>query len=471
MLDAVHTPRLVIAGTHSGSGKTTVAAGLVAAFRRRRKTVQTFKVGPDYVDAAYLARVSGRPCRNLDPWMLGEGAIRQILAQGCFGADLAVVEGIQGLFDGRDGADGSTADVARMIGALVLLVVDARGMSHSAAAVVLGFKQLDPRVRFAGVVLNNVLSDDHRRLAEDAIWSRAKLPVLGALPPVKGIAIPDSDQGLLAVRENPAWPQVEDRLAEVIAGSVDLDMLGTLAARAELLPLVPRKVFAGKARTARPVRIAVAYDDAFNFYYPENLELIADCGGEVAPFSPLLDGELPAGSEGLYLGGGFPGGFAARLSQNRSMAAALRAAHQHGVPIYAEGAGLSYLAQTLRTADGQRHAMVGLLPCDVEVGTTSRQVGPRQVLTVEDTVLAARGQFFRGHEYHWSRVVRANGAPPPVYRLTNPAGEVIGFEGFAAPNLQASLVQLHFGQNPVLVEHFLQRCEQASRVRDAIQVP
>jgi cobyrinic acid a,c-diamide synthase len=469
MLDAVYTPRLVIAGTHSGSGKTTVAAGLAAAFRRRGKTVQTFKVGPDYVDAAYLAKVSGRPCRNLDPWMLGEGAIRQILAQGCLGADLAVVEGVQGLFDGRDGADGSTAEVARMIKALVVLVVDARGMSSSAAAVVLGFKQLDPRVGFAGVVLNNVLSEDHRRLAEDAIRSRAKLPVLGALPPVEGIAIPDTDQGLLAVRENPAWPQVEDRLAEVIAANVDLEMLDTLAARAELLPLVPRKVFTGKVRTGRPVRIAVAYDDAFNFYYAENLELIADYGGEVAPFSPLQDGALPAGSEGLYLGGGFPGGFAARLSQNRGMVAALRAAHQQGVPIYAEGAGLSYLAQTLRTADGQRHAMAGLLPCDVEVGA-GRQVGSRQVLTLADTVLAGRGQFFRGHEYHWSRVVRANGSPPPVYELANSAGEVIGFEGFAAPNLHASLVQLHFGQNPVLVEHFLQRCEQASRVRDAIQV-
>ncbi len=464
MLDRVHTPRLVVAGTQSGAGKTTVAAGLTAAFRRQGLTVQTFKVGPDYVDAAYLAKVSGRPCRNLDAWMLGEGAIRQIFAQGCMGADLAIVEGALGLFDGRDGGgqEGSTAEVAQTIRALVLLVVDVRGMNHSAAAVVSGFKHFDPTVKFAGVLLNNVLSEERRRTVEDAIWSWAKLPVLGALPPVEEMVIPERRQGLITVQENKDWVQVEDRLAQVTAAHVDLDLVSRLAARAELLPLVPKKVFTGRTQADRSVRIAVAYDDAFNFYYPENLELIAEQGGAVVPFSPLEDSHLPSGVQGIYLGGGFPAVFAARLAANRRLGEALQRAHEQGIPIYAECGGLMYLAQRLHTREGQEHAMAGLLPIDVEMESGLRQVGYRQIMTLEDNVLAPRGQFFRGHEFHWSRILRTNGTLRPAYRMTDARGEVIGFEGFVAPNLLASYVQLHFGQNPLLVEHFVRRCREAA---------
>src|SRR6202162_4813967 len=256
MLDEVRTPRLVIAGTASNVGKTILTAGLIAAFKARGLTVQSFKVGPDYIDPAYLAHVSGRPCRNLDSWMLGEGALRQVLAQGALGADLALVEGMMGLFDGRGGTtEGSTADVARIIKAPVVLVIDVGSMGESAAAVALGFKTYSESPRIAGVLLNNVGSEGHRRSVEDAIWDTAKLPVLGALRTMPALDIPQRQLGLLPVTENKEWRRMIGVLSESIARDVDLDLLLRIANKAELVPLVPKKVFLGKPDGGPRVRL------------------------------------------------------------------------------------------------------------------------------------------------------------------------------------------------------------------------
>ena len=350
MLDEVRTPRLVIAGTASNVGKTILTAGLIAAFKSRGLTVQSFKVGPDYIDAAYLAHVSGRPCRNLDSWMLGEGALRQVLAQGVLGVDLALVEGMLGLFDGRGGStNGSTADVARIIKAPVVLVIDVNDMTESAAAVALGFKSFAESPRIAGVLLNNVRSDSHRRRAEDAIWDIAKLPVLGALRAMPQLDIPQREHGLLPVTENKEWDRMIGVLSETIDRDVDLDLLLRIANKAELVPLVPKKIFQGKPDAGRTVRMAVAYDDAFNFYYPENLELLEEHGAQVVPFSPLEDDHLPQDAAGIYLGGGFPEIFVEPLAKNRSMAESIQRAYRSGIPIYAECGGLMYLGRSLRT--------------------------------------------------------------------------------------------------------------------------
>src|SRR2546429_2890240 len=309
MRDEVRTPRLVIAGTASSVERPVLTAGRIAAFKSRGLTVQSFKVGPDYIDAAYLAHVSGRPCRNLDSWMLGEGALRQVLAQGVLGVDLALVEGMLGLFDGRGGGpDGSTADVARIIKAPVVLVIDINDMTESAAAVALGFKSFAESPRIAGVLLNNVRSDAHRRRAEDAIWDIAKLPVLGALRAMPQLDIPQRERGLLPVTENKEWDRMIGVLAETIDRDVDLDLLLRIANKAELVPLVPKKIFQGKPDAGRTVRMAVAYDDAFNFYYPENLELLEEHGAQGVPFSPLEDGHLPQGAAVGYPRGGVPQG-------------------------------------------------------------------------------------------------------------------------------------------------------------------
>src|SRR5260370_1072938 len=377
MLDEVRTPRLVVAGTASNIGKTILTAGLIAAFKARGLTVQSFKVGPDYIDPAYLAHVSGRPCRNLDSWMLGDGALRQVVAQGALGADLARVEGMMGLFDGRGSSpDGSTADVARIIKAPVVLVMDVSSMGESAAAVALGFKNYAESPKIAGVLLNNVGSEGHRRSVEDAIWDTAKLPVLGALRTMPALDIPQRQLGLLPVTENKEWRRMIDVLSETIARDVDLDLLLRIANKAELVPLVPKKVFLGKADTGPRVRLAGAYDDAFNFYYPANLELLE------------MDGEI-------------------------------------------------------------------------------HRFGYRQLLTLEENILSPRGQFYRGHEFHWSRITGHNGDLKPAYQMQNAEGDVIGYEGFVAPNLLASYVHLHFGQNPLLVEKFVQHCREYTAVHSS----
>src|SRR3984893_11228795 len=302
MLDEVRTPRLVVAGTASNVGKTILTAGLIAAFKARGLTVHSFKVGPDYIDAAYLAHVSGRPCRNLDSWMLGEGALRQVLAQGALGADLALVEGMMGLFDGRGGTtEGSTAQVARVIKAPVVLVIDVREMAESAAAVALGFKTYTESPKIAGVLLNNVRSDAHRRTVEDAIWDHAKLPVLGALRAMPQLDIPQRQRGLLPVTENKEWDRMMGVLYETLERDVDLDLLLRIAIKRQLVPLVAKKYFQANPGRGKPVRLAVAYDDAFNFYYPENLELLEEHGAQVVPFSPLEDLHVPQDASGVYL--------------------------------------------------------------------------------------------------------------------------------------------------------------------------
>jgi cobyrinic acid a,c-diamide synthase len=468
MLDEVRTPRLVIAGTASNVGKTILTAGLIAAFKARGLTVQSFKVGPDYIDAAYLAHVSGRPCRNLDSWMLGEGALRQVLAQGALGADLALVEGMLGLFDGRSGSTGgSTADVARIIKAPVVLVMDVSDMTESAAAVALGFKTYAESPKIAGVLLNNVRSDAHRRIAEDAIWGIAKLPVLGALRAMPQLDIPQRQRGLLPVTENKEWDRMIGVLSETIDRDVDLDLLLRIANKAELVPLVPKKVFQGKPDVGQPVRLAVAYDDAFNFYYPENLELLEEHGAQVVPFSPLEDDHLPQDASGVYLGGGFPEIFVEPLAKNHAMAESIQQAYRSGVPIYAECGGLMYLGRSLRTDSGTKYGMAGVIPVDVEMDGEIHRFGYRQLLTLEENILSPRGQFYRGHEFHWSRITGHNGDLKPAYQMQNADGEVIGYEGFVAPNLLASYVHLHFGQNPLLVDKFVQHCREFTAVRSS----
>ena len=469
MLDEVRTPRLVIAGTASNVGKTILTAGLIAAFRARGLTVQSFKVGPDYIDPAYLAHVSGRPCRNLDSWMLGEGALRQVLAQGALGADLALVEGMLGLFDGRGGTnEGSTADVARIIKAPVVLVIDVADMAQSSAAVALGFKTYAESPKIAGVLLNNVSSDAHRRSVEDAIWDIAKLPVLGALRAMPQLDIPQRERGLLPVIENKDWDRTIALLAETIGRDVDLDLLLRIATKAELVPLVPKKIFQGKPAEGPSVRLAVAYDEAFNFYYPENLELLEERGAQVVPFSPLEDAHLPADAAGVYLAGGFSESFVEPLARNRAMADSIQRAYRSGVPIYAECGGLMYLGRSLRTRAGATHQMAGVIPVDVEMDGEIHRFGYRQILTLEESILSPRGQFYRGHEFHWSRITGHNGGLKSAYQMLNAEGEVIGYEGFVAPNLLASYVHLHFGQNPLLVDKFVQHCREYATVRTPI---
>jgi len=473
MFDEVHIPRVVVAGAHSGAGKTTVALGLVAALARRGRTVQTFKVGPDLIDSAYLSHASRRPCRNLDAWMLGGNGVRRALAQGSMGADCAVIEGVMGVFDGHGLSSeearasgsypfpGSTAEVARLADSPVVLVLNVTSMGETAAAVALGVRQLDPKLRLIGVILNEVPSDYHRRLVEDAVWSLATLPVLGAIPRMESARIPELRMGLLPLTENPLIDSALSALAAAVERNCDLDLIERLMAAAEPLAPAPRPVVSVSTGT---VRLGVAFDDAFCFYYPENLELLEDAGCEIVPFSPLDDRGVPRDVDGLYFGGGFSEVFAPLLAANRPMLDSLVRAHQQGLPIYAECGGALLLARTLRTGDGMVHDMAGVLPIEVSLDDTPR-MGYREIRLMSDCLLGPAGARVRGHESHFSTLLNGTDAFRAAYSMHDCDGEPLGCEGWADTGLVASFVQLHFGQDPEIASRLVERMRAARRLR------
>jgi cobyrinic acid a,c-diamide synthase len=437
-------PRLVVAGTHSGVGKTTVATGLVAALRAAGHRPATAKVGPDFIDPGYHALASGRPPRNLDAWLCGPDAIRPLAARAAGGADLLVVEGVMGLFDGAaDGRASSTADVARLLGAPVVLVVDASAMAGSVAAVVHGFATLDPEVGVAGVILNRVGSDGHETQLREAL-APLGLPVLGALRRDDRLTWRDRHLGLVPVAEHP--DEVRRALAALgsaVAERVDLAAVVRLAAAAPPepvagpLPLPP---------PGPPVRVAVAGGPAFTFTYADTVDALAAGGAEVVPFDPLRDPALPAAVDGLVVGGGFPETFAADLAANRPLLADAGARVRAGLATWAECGGLLWLAREL---DG--HAMAGVVPAVARM-TDRLTLGYREVTTRVDTPVGPAGTTFTGHEFHYSRLEPGGDALALASRFGR------GREGFATTRLLATYVHHHPGGDPAAVSAFLAAC-------------
>jgi cobyrinic acid a,c-diamide synthase len=461
--DEVHVPRLVLAGAGSSTGKTTLTAGLIAAFRRRGLRVKPFKVGPDHLDAAYLAHVAGNPCRNLDPWILGRDAILRSFHRGCTDADIAVVEGMLGLYDSWGaGTKGSTAELSKLIEAPVILVLDVASTVQSAAALALGFKSMDPRVGIAGVILNRVADDAHARWVEEAVWKEAKVPVLGWLPTLGELSIAADERGPAPMGESPEFDTAIEVLAAAIERHLDLDVLMRIAEKSRPVRMIPRLEVPVLNDADAGVRIGVAYDEAFNLYYPENLEILSEAGAEIVTFSPLHDRHLPS-LHGVYMAGASSDRYAVDLSRNSSMRESLRRAHDDGMPIYAECGGLMYLSGVVVGPKGEDVEMAGLLPLRVRPETGVRQMGYREMRTLEDCVLAGRGRSLRGHELHWSSVTNGTGKVTYAYELFDPSGYRAGHEGYTKPGLLASNIHLHFGQDPELALNFLRRCALRSR--------
>jgi cobyrinic acid a,c-diamide synthase len=456
--DEVSTPRLVLAGAGSTTGKTTLTAAILAALRRRGMRVRPFKVGPDFVDAAYLAHVAGSACRNLDPWILGQDALLQSFHAGCMEGDIALVEGMLGLYDSWGaGTEGSTAELSRLIDAPVILVLDVAGMVQTAAAIALGFKTVDPRIRITGVILNRVEDDAHAGWVEEAVWHQAKLPVLGWLPAMDALVIPERERGLTPMAQNPGFEGRVGQLADAAERHLDLDLLLRIAQKSKPLRQIPR-VDPPRLEADSPVRLGVAYDEAFNLYYPENLEILAQAGAEIVPFSLLDDSHVPDVA-GLYLAGGSSGGFAPRLAENSRMLESVRAAHRDGMPIYGECGGLMYVAERFVDQDGDEYEMAGLLPISMSAHGHARQMGYRELRVLGDNLLAAQGQRIRGHEMHWSRTSNGTGGTERAFELSDPSGYRIGDEGYNRPGLLASNIHLHFGHNPQLAINLLRHCQ------------
>jgi cobyrinic acid a,c-diamide synthase len=441
---AVDLPRLVVAAPASGHGKTTVATGLMAALAARGLTVSGHKVGPDFIDPGYHALATGRPGRNLDPFLVGEHRIVPLLLHGARSADVAVIEGVMGLFDGRLGTAGeaSTAHVAALTASPVLLVVDISHASRTHAAVVAGLAAFDPSVRIAGVILNKARSARHADEVRDAL-APTGIPVLGVLPRDEGVETPSRHLGLVPAAERAGSADAVARMAGVIAEDVDLDAVLHLAGDAEALHGTAwdpaQEIHA--PTPARPV-VAMAGGRAFTFRYAETEELLQAAGCAVVEFDPLVDPVLPAGTAGLYLGGGFPEVHAAELAENRCLITELRAAVNAGVPTVAECAGLLYLCRTL---DGT--PMVGAVPADAAM-TTRLTLGYRTATSPGDSLLAEAGDQVTGHEFHRTKVTPTDGRA--AWHL--PAGA----EGFATPTLHAAYLHTHWAGHPALAQRFAQ---------------
>ena len=435
---------LVIAAPHSGSGKTTVTLGIMAALMRRGLAVAPFKVGPDFIDPGYHRLVTGNPSINLDGWMCRDTFVRGTFARHAAGADVAVIEGVMGLFDGISGAsdDGSTAQIARMLGVPAILVVDARSQARSAAALVKGFAEFDRRLWFAGVIFNNVGSDNHARMLREAVASLpADIPVFGCIPRDEQVSIPSRHLGLVTAEDNPLTPDFLVHLADVMERNLDLDGMLTAVKGLSLTP----------ARRAAPpqgsVRLAVARDAAFCFVYDDNLRLLREAGAEIVEFSPLADRQLPGDIWGIYLPGGYPELFADHLAANESMKTAIRSAIEAGMPVYAECGGFIYLTQEF----------VGIFPVTARMLPRRKALGYREVELTADSLLGPAGTVARGHEFHYSEIGEMPGEIERVYRVRK-HGVDLGEEGFRYRNCLASYIHLHFGSNPELAKSFVAAC-------------
>jgi cobyrinic acid a,c-diamide synthase len=435
--------RIVIAGVSSGAGKTTVATGLLAAFAARGTRVAAAKVGPDFIDPGYHALACGRPPRNLDPWMCGPEAVVPLAARAATGADLLIVEGVMGLFDGAfDGAPSSTADVARLLDAPVVLVVDASAMSTSVAAVVRGFRDHDQRVRLSGIVLNRVGSDAHEQLLREAI-APLGLPVVGCLRRDDRLVWRDRHLGLVPVAEHPAAVQTSLRLlAAAIAERFDLRAIETLARAADRVVAPP----VGLPAFVRPCRIAVASGRAFTFSYTDNIEAFEAAGAEIVPIDPLHDPELPESIDGLVIGGGFPEVYGEELAANVPLFTDAADRIGAGLPTWAECGGLLWLAREL---DGR--PMVGAVPARARLGRRL-VLGYRHGRTITDSPLGPAGTTVRGHEFHYSTCEPGGDA----LELSSRFGRRT--DGFATPTLVATYLHHHAGGDPNIVGAFVRSC-------------
>ncbi len=473
-------PRIVVAGTSSGVGKTSAVVGLCRALRARGLVVAPFKCGPDYLDPTYHARACGRTCHNLDGWLMGKRAALETFVAGAAGADIAVIEGVMGLYDGASPTEeaGSTAELAKWLEAPVLLVLDAGGMARTIAAVAGGFVAFDPALALAGVIANRVGSRSHLQLLGEAL---RRPPVLGGFPVAEGQAFASRHLGLRTADRAAVPEERLDAWGSLVEQWWNLDAVLALARQAadpSRTADTPAPTAAAPAPTAaspppaRPrCRIGYALDEAFHFYYEDNLRRLAGLGAELVPFSPLRDRRLPE-VDGLYLGGGYPEVHAATLAANRELAAAIGEFARRGRPVYAECGGLMYLAQAIVTTEGTAHPMVGLLPGQAVVSPRLEALGYVEVELQQPSILGPPGLRFRGHQFRYSRLVgvgdgagtgasasaEAGASADRVYSVRRRRGGEVTREGYRAGTVLGSYVHAHWASNPLLAEHLVQSC-------------
>ena len=452
----------IITGPASGVGKTTVTLSIMAALRKRGLAVQPFKCGPDFIDGGHHSRVCGRASRNLDGWMLSADANRRIFSRAAKEADVCVIEGVMGLFDGAEGKSdaGSTAEIAKWLGLPVILVVDASAIARSAAALVHGFETFDPAVKVVGVIFNRVGGPAHYQLLKDALTSSTSAVPLGYLASDERIRIPERYLGLITAGETLLPDSMLSLLGELAEESIDLDKLLECA---NFVPSLRQAALTADAEPAPAVpsmRIGVPRDKAFCFYYEDNLDSLRKAGAEIVEFSPLEVPSLPAALDALYFGGGYPELFARQLSANARMLASIKQVSREGLPIYAECGGLMYLAKEIVTKDGVAFPMAGVLPLRVQMTDRLVNFGYNEVSFTRDCLLGPAGKKARGHSFHCSKIIDA-GPIERVYKTRNFLTGREEPEGFTIGNILASYIHLHFLSSPGLANTFVRNVQNA----------
>jgi cobyrinic acid a,c-diamide synthase len=461
------TRRIVIAGTGSSVGKSSITLGLMGAFRHKGYTVQGFKCGPDYIDPTYHSSITGRVSRNLDSWMMKPSVLREIYVHGSQGADISVIEGVMGMYDGREASSntGSTAEVSALLEAPVLLVVNGQSMGRSAAAVVKGFCSFDGGSQIAGVIINRTGSESHYQLIKEAIEQECGIPVVGHMKRDTEVVIPERHLGLVPSVERGELQPLFDRLASLAETHLDLEAIWRLsevpAVQAEAVLFGSSMGLSQETGSVKPsVKIAVAKDAAFHFYYPENLELLEQAGAELAYFSPLAGEKLPEDAAGLYIGGGFPEEFAEELSANAGVRQSIRSAIEAGLPVIAECGGFMYLADKLQKIDGSLHEMAGVFPGTTVMHAKRAALGYREVRGLPGNPLLIEGMTVRGHEYHYSTFEPdlQQKKLPSAYETEGRLGK--GADGFVYKNTVAGYTHIHFASCPSLADRWLDLCRQ-----------
>lgn len=451
-------PRVVIAGISSNCGKTTIATGLMGAFASTGLKVQGFKIGPDFIDPTYHAAVTSRKPRNLDAWMLSEKTILDLFERNVAGCDIAIVEGVMGLFDGVGNTRGSTAHIAKLLRCPVILVLDVWGMAGSAAAIVAGCKALDKKLNLAGVILNKISGEKHAAMCSSAIESTVKVPVFGAVPRNSDLKLPERHLGLIPTTENPQLRTRLDRISGLVKSNVHLNGILEIGKAAPPLPEVLFK----RVNRKKSVRIGVAYDEAFNFYYQDSLDTLSAKGADLVYFSPLHDRTLSEDFDGLYLGGGFPEVLAKELESNESIRSSIKKSVEQNLPVFAECGGLMYLTRSITDFEGAEHPMVGLLDCKTQM-VRKLTLNYTHATVLKQNMLAKEGASIKGHEFHYSRL---DGIPSDarfVYRMKRGTGIDAGRDGWVEHGTLAQYMHINFASSPRLASNFVKACFQYRR--------
>ncbi|MBI1821024.1 MAG: cobyrinate a,c-diamide synthase [Nitrospirae bacterium] len=486
---------VLIAGTHSGAGKTTVTLAILEALTRRGFSIQAFKAGPDYLDPTFHEIATGRPSRNLDGWMMGRENVLRSFRQNTQDVDFSVIEGVMGLYDGLRGRseEGSSAQIAQWLSVPVILVLDAKGLARTAASVVSGCQKFDPGIQIQGVIFNRIGSKNHLEILKESVESYCKVKVLGGIPLDASMTIPERHLGLVQAKESLS-EMMRKRLAEMAEANLQLDEL----LKMECLNHDEEEPASFKPARERFVcKIGIAKDEAFHFYYQDNFDLLEQAGAQLVFFSPLRDKQIPD-VDGLYFGGGYPEVHAEVLAENLPMLQSIRWFAEEGGPVYGECGGLMYLSKGIETAEGKFFPMAGLLPGQIKMGKKLKALGYRQMISLKDNLLFRAGEKARGHEYHYSEWLEAFPdkdlvAWQAAYQVKLPAlpvrnaglggiggreaphgplninksrgGENENFkeEGFFSGSVLASYVHLHFASNPSAACRWVSACEAYSK--------